>query len=281
MKVALRKIPLSALAFPLFLVAIIVGAWLGREALFSLFASSERLRSTIAKTGAWGPLVFVALQTLQVVVFWIPGEIAQIAGGYLFGVFHGTLLSVAGIALGSLLDFAAARFLGKRFVASLFGADKLARFDTIRTSPRAEAIFFLLFVIPGIPKDLLCFVAGLSSMRPLGFLAVSMVGRLPGIVGSSIMGAAAADGRGGLFIGVAIVAVVLFVAGVLGHDRIHAVLSALAAGRHRKDSSAAGDVPVGGEAEAPGSATTLREGQQGEGREPPREGDGTPRTKDI
>jgi uncharacterized membrane protein YdjX (TVP38/TMEM64 family) len=255
MKIAGRKIPLSALAFPLFICAVVGGAWVGRGALYALFASSERLRATVDASGAWGPLVFIALQVFQVVVFMIPGEIAQIAGGYLFGVVNGTLLSVIGIALGSLLDFAAARLLGQRFVVALFGKDKLESFDRIRTSPRSELIFFLLFVIPGIPKDLLCFVAGLSALHPLAFLAVSMVGRLPGIVGSSVMGAAAADGRGGIFVGVALVAVVLFVAGIFGRDRIHEVLSSLARGR-------------------PGRS-------EDEERAPRPEEDGRPRTKDT
>lgn len=261
MKRVRGRLPLSAFAFPLIFCALIVGAWLGHDYLFSLFASSERLRAAVAGFGAWGPLVFVSLQTVQVIVFMIPGEIPQIAGGYLFGVVNGTLLSVAGIALGSLVDFALARTLGKRFVASLFGNDQLERFDRIRTSPRAEAIFFLLFVIPGIPKDLLCFVAGLSAMRPLGFLAASLVGRLPGIVGSSVMGAAAADGHGGLFGGVAIVAAVLFVAGLLGRNRIHEVLSSLA---------------------SPSRSISSRPSKKGAaGQERRRAGDDTPRTKDT
>ncbi len=269
MKIAGRRLPLSALAFPLLLCALLVGAWIGRDALYALFASSERLREAVARYGGWGPLVFVALQTVQVIVFWIPGEIAQMAGGYLFGVLEGTLLSAIGIALGSLVDFSLARTLGKRFVAGLFGAARLDRFDKIRTSPRAEAFFFLLFVIPGIPKDLLCFVAGLSAMRPLGFLAVSMVGRLPGIVGSSVMGAAAADGRGDLFIGVGIVATVLFIAGILGRDRIHDVVSSLAA---------RGRPPA--ERDAPPLSSGQAKNGDGE-RAPPREAADTPRTKDT
>lgn len=192
-----------------------------------IFASVEKFRAFVEGTGAWGPLVFVALQLLQVVAFVLPGEISQIAGGYLFGVLRGTLLSALGIGAGSLVNFFAARVLGKRFVARIFGEEKLLRFDAIRTSPRAEAAFFLLFVIPGIPKDALCFVAGLSAMSPWAFLAVSMVGRMPGIVGSAVIGSAAGSGRSGLAAGIAVTAAVFFLAGLIWRERIHDVVSAL------------------------------------------------------
>ncbi|HCM27080.1 MAG: hypothetical protein A2Z99_11570 [Treponema sp. GWB1_62_6] len=190
---------------------------------FTAFGSSERLVQAVASTGPWGPFVFVLFQALQVVVFFLPGEIAQIAGGYLFGVARGTALSLLGIGIGSALDFLVARSLGRRFVAVLFGRPRLERFESILSSPRAAAAFFLLFVIPGIPKDLLCFVAGLSAIRVFPFLAISLIGRLPGIAGSSLMGAAVSDGKGGLFIAVALVAAFLFAAGVLMRERVHAL----------------------------------------------------------
>ncbi len=191
--------------------------------IFSAFGSSERLVQAVASTGPWGPLVFVVFQALQVVVFFLPGEIAQIAGGYLFGVARGTALSLLGIGIGSMLDFFLARSLGKRFVAVLIGRPRLERFESILSSPRAAVAFFLLFVIPGIPKDLLCFVAGLSEIRAFPFLAISLLGRLPGVAGSSLMGAAASEGKGGLFVAVALTAAFLFALGVLMRERVHAL----------------------------------------------------------
>lgn len=227
--------PLFALvAFPLVVVALLGAAFAFRDLLLPVFGSAKGLRAAVEGAGPWGPALFVGLQIVQVVVFVLPGEIVQIAGGYLFGALEGTLLSVLGIAIGSMLDFAAARLLGTRFVAALFGNEKLERFDALMASKRAEVSFFLLFVIPGIPKDLLCFVGGLSAMRPATFLAVSMIGRLPGIAGSAVMGAAASDGRPGLFAAVALVAAVLFVAGLLARDSIHDAVSSIARGKGRR-----------------------------------------------
>lgn len=196
----------------------------------NIFTSVESFKAFVLQTGPWGPLVFVALQILQVFIFVLPGEIAQIAGGYLFGLVEGTLLSLVGISAGSLLNFTLARMLGKPFVNRLFGKEKLERFDAILTSSRMETAFFLLFLIPGIPKDILCYVAGLSTMKFLGFLGVSMLGRLPGIVGSTAIGQAAGQGNRTVVIVISLVATLLFILGMRFHERIHGAIYAFSRG---------------------------------------------------
>ncbi len=214
--------------FPLFLVGSLGVAWIYRELLWAVFSSASAVRDTVEAAGNWGIALFIALQFLQVVVFVIPGEIVQIAGGWLFGMAEGSLFSAVGICAGSLANFAVARIFGRRFVETLFGFRTLDRFEGINRSRRAAVSFFVLFVVPGIPKDALCFVAGLTSMRPLTFVAVSMVGRLPGIVGSSVMGKAAFDGRYALFAAVAVAATLLFILGALFKERIHDLAASLA-----------------------------------------------------
>jgi uncharacterized membrane protein YdjX (TVP38/TMEM64 family) len=221
-----RKI-LALVAFPSLFVALIVLAVLLRRQLWDLFATTERLREWISAAGPTAPLVFVAIQALQVIVFFIPGEIPQVVGGYLFGLWAGTILSLAGIALGSLFTFSIARALGVPFVHALFNGSKVDRVRRILESPRAKLSFFLLFLIPGLPKDILCYAAGLSSMRLLVFLPFSTLGRLPGIVGSALMGQAAAARRWLLAGSVLAVAVVLFVIGYLFRERIQLLLERL------------------------------------------------------
>jgi uncharacterized membrane protein YdjX (TVP38/TMEM64 family) len=170
-----------------------------------------------------------------------------------------------------MFDFALARVLGKRFVAGLFGERKLERFDRITNSPRAEAAFFLLFVIPGMPKDVLCFVAGLSTLRPLTFLLVSMLGRVPGIVGSAVMGAAAYEGRTILLVTVAALAAVLFGLGAIFKDRIHDWIVALRAGSFKPGSAGSSSGNPAGGADAGFTVEPT----------PPLEGDGTPRSSDT
>ncbi len=219
---------LSLLAFPAVFLAILALGVVFRREIWALFTSSERLRSWIAAAGLKAPLLFVGVQALQVVVFFIPGEIPQIVGGYLFGFWQGTLLSLAGITLGACFNFLMARLLGVPFVRALFPGKDVERVRRLVESGRARLTFFLLFLIPGIPKDILCYAAGLSSL-PLGlFLLYSSLGRLPGVVGSALMGEAAAAQRWLLAGALMLLAVILFVVGFLLRDRLQALLARLA-----------------------------------------------------
>jgi uncharacterized membrane protein YdjX (TVP38/TMEM64 family) len=222
-----RKSPLAYIAFPLFIGIIVALILVFREQLWSLFKDREAIRGWIEGRGFWGPLAFVFLQIVQVVIFVIPGEIVQIAGGYAFGFWLGSLYTLVGIALGSLVNFYAGRLLGRPFVESLFDRDKIEKVEMVTGSGKGAAGFFLLFVIPGIPKDVLCYVAGVSKFKLLAFLGVSMAGRLPGILGSSYMGSAAYSGAYRGAIVVLATAAALFVLGLLFREKIQAFIARL------------------------------------------------------
>lgn len=224
---------LALAAFPALFAAIIALGIVFRRQLFGLFGSAQRLRSWIDSAGVLAPLLFMAMQALQVAVFFIPGEIPQVAGGYLFGVWKGSLLSLAGISVGAAFNFVMARVLGVPFVQALFPREKVDRVRRLADSPRARLSFFLVFLIPGIPKDILCYAAGLSSLGLPSFLIFSTLGRAPGILGSTLMGEAAAGKRWLLAGALLALAVVLFVAGFLLRDRIQAALERLARRRRR------------------------------------------------
>ncbi len=222
-----RKSLFAYVAFPLF-IALIVGLVLVfHDELWGLFRNRDAIRGWIEGRGLWGPFAFILLQVVQVVVFVIPGEVVQIAGGYAFGFWLGSLYSLIGITLGSLANFYAGRLLGRPFVESLFARDKIEKVEAVTGSGKAAAGFFLLFVIPGIPKDVLCYVAGVSKLRLLAFLGVSMAGRLPGILGSSYMGSAAYTGAWKGAVIVLVIAAALFVLGLVFRERIQAFMARL------------------------------------------------------
>ena len=225
---------LSMLAFPLLFVLFLVLAVVFWSDLWALFSSPQTLREWIRGTGVIAPLVFVTVQAFQVVFFFIPGEIPQVAGGYMFGLWMGTLLSLLGITLGATFNFLIARLLGVPFVNVLFSAEKVERTRRIAGSPKAKLSFFLFFLIPGIPKDVLCYVAGLSVMKLPVFLIFSTLGRIPGIIGSALIGDAAADRRWILAGTIFFVAAVLFVLGFLFRERIQRLLEEI--GRRRRGS---------------------------------------------
>lgn len=234
MKTRMSHKVLSYVGFPLFIAAILALLWLFRGDFYRIFASPARLRDWVRGWGYVAPLVFIALQFLQVVLFVIPGEVAQIAGGYIFGMWLGILYSLVGILLGSLFNFFLARLLGLPFVRAVFGESRLERFDTVLTSPRATIAFFVLFLIPGVPKDALCYIAGLSTIRLSLFMLVSTVGRLPGIVGSSALGGAAAERMWATVVSIAIAAGVLFVVGLFYRERLQLAVDRIVARRERR-----------------------------------------------
>lgn len=219
-----RKSPFAYIAFPLFVCLIVALVLVFRKELWGLFKDRESIRAWIGGRGIWGPAAYIGLQVIQVVIFVIPGELVQVAGGYVFGFGLGSLYTVLGICLGSLINFYAGRLLGRPFVESLFAREKIEEVEKVTGSGKGAAGFFLLFVIPGIPKDVLCYVAGVSTLRLLAFLGVSMAGRLPGILGSAYMGSAAYSGayRGAIL--VLAIAAALFALGLIFKEGIQSFI---------------------------------------------------------
>jgi uncharacterized membrane protein YdjX (TVP38/TMEM64 family) len=160
---------------------------------WDLLTDQDRFREWIESYGTYAAFVFMAAQAVQVILFFIPGEVTQMAGGYIFGLWAGLLLSYIGITLGSLAAFALARLFGHAVLDLLGGREALRRFDWLVYGRAGLWPMFVLFLIPGIPKDLLCYVAGLTSMRLGAFLLLSTVARFPGVLLSSLFGAGLAE----------------------------------------------------------------------------------------
>ncbi|MDP3177607.1 MAG: hypothetical protein Q8M76_06865, partial [Spirochaetaceae bacterium] len=100
-----RKSWFAFLAFPLFLGLILGSVFVFRDQFISIFRDREAIRTWVEGKGPWGPLLFMGLQVLQVVVFVVPGEIVQVAGGYVFGMWLGAFYSIVGLCAGSALNF--------------------------------------------------------------------------------------------------------------------------------------------------------------------------------
>jgi uncharacterized membrane protein YdjX (TVP38/TMEM64 family) len=268
----------ALVVFPLLVAALVVPVIIWHAELWKIFGSVRRIRDWVEGWGAVAPLVFMGIQAAQVIVFAIPGEVVQIAGGYLFGGSVGILLSLFGILVGSTAAFFLSRLLGRPFVAAVIPAAQLERVEKLLEARSSRVVFFLLFLIPGIPKDILCYIAGLTPMGFLFFLGVSTVGRLPGIAGSSLIGGAARSSRWVALGILSVGAIVLFVAGLLLRPRLQALIERIAsrkrppAGRERPRGS--GSAGRGGE--TPHGAAARRGAPTSSSR-PPRSARRTPR----
>jgi uncharacterized membrane protein YdjX (TVP38/TMEM64 family) len=185
----------AALALLGFLVgATIWGLVSGRLQHFTLILiefgqDRAAIRDYLRSWGALAPIVFVSMQALQVVVAPVPGEITGFVGGFVFGTWLSVLYSTIGLTLGSALAFAAARIMGFPLVKLLVKEQTLEKLHFV-TEPRGAVTAFLLFAIPGLPKDLLSYLLGLSPMRFTTFLLVCGLGRIPGTIVLALSGAA-------------------------------------------------------------------------------------------
>jgi len=183
---------------------------------YDAFTDKERIQQLLKTMGPLAPLIFIAVQTLQVVFAPIPGEATGFLGGFLFGVPLGMLYSTIGLTLGSTLAFLLGRWLEVHFVARIVKPETLKRFDFLMEHQGALVAFFF-FVIPGFPKDYLCFILGLSQMPLKLFLVLSTVGRLPGTLMLTLQGAKVYEGDY-LFSGI-LIALCLLLGGVLYYYR--------------------------------------------------------------
>ena len=154
----------------------------------AIYSNSDKLSKFLQSLGPYSPAVFVLLQILQVVAAPFPGELTGVAGGYVYGETMGFLLSTVGLTMGSWVAFELASILGRPFVERFVSQEVLQKFDFLTTNTGAT-ICFLLFLIPGFPKDYLCYLLGLSRMKLSTFLIVSIIGRTPGTYLLTIQGA--------------------------------------------------------------------------------------------
>lgn len=138
-----------------------------------------RVARFLISLGPYSSAVFILLQALQVVASPIPGELTGVVGGYVYGKLFGFFLSTVGLTLGSWISFEVARVLGRPFVEKFVRKQILDKFDFVTTNT-GTMVCFLLFILPGFPKDYLCYALGLSRMSLSAFVIISTIGRMPG-----------------------------------------------------------------------------------------------------
>ncbi len=182
----------------------------GLHYLEDLLEKREHLRQFVLSLGPFGPLGFIALQVLQVILSPIPGEATGFLGGFLFGKWLGLIYSTIGLSLGSFLAFFISRQF-RRFVQPWLQRSELYwKFEGLLEHQGIFVCFFL-YVFPGFPKDFLCYLLGLTRMPWQVFVFISTVGRIPGTLMLSWQGAEIYQGN---FMGFIIL--LLFSAAVAG-----------------------------------------------------------------
>ncbi len=179
--------------------------------IYLTFLDRKRLAAFVKSYGSFSPLIFIALQIFQVLFAPIPGEVTGFIGGFLYGNFFGVLYSTIGLGLGSWLAFIFARWAGHPLVERVVSYKTIQRFDYLMAH-QGSWIAFLLFLIPGFPKDYLCYILGLGHMNLKTFLVISTVGRFLGTVILTMQGHLVREKNYlvlGIVIGVSLLAVLI------------------------------------------------------------------------
>ena len=211
--ILLRVILWTSVSALILLVFYIYHEGLWREIVrsYRFFFEPKRLRLFIASFGPLASLVFVLVQSLQVVVAPVPGEITGFVGGLLFGVTEGLILSTIGLTVGSLVAFGITRYFGIGFVEKIVKKEYIDKFNYFVTH-KGSNITFILFLLPGFPKDSLCYLLGLTRIRLVDFLFLNIFGRLPGTLMLTLQGNAVKEGRYQAFFWLLILSIVLIAA---------------------------------------------------------------------
>ena len=198
----------------LVLVCATVMVFVGKP-LVAFVSDAEVFRAWVEQKAWLGRFAFLGMLLFQVVFAFIPGGVFEVAGGYAFGAIEGTILSVIGTTLGSAAVFLLVKKYGLKFVLLFFSQEKLDSVQFMHNKKRLYLIVFIAFIIPGTPKDLLCYVAGLTDMKLGVWLLITSVARIPAITISTIGGNAIGTESYAVALGIFVLIMILCAAGII------------------------------------------------------------------
>lgn len=206
--------------FAVILIGIPLYIWFYQPQLLEDFSSIKSIESWLMKYKTAGGFVYLGMQVIQIIICIIPGQALQFAVGYIYGFWIGIILSIVGAVLGSVIVYYIARFLGKDAVHIFFGERKVTEMIDNMNSRKGLVITFIIFLIPGIPKDICSYAAGLSDLKLKPYLIVSLIARIPGMAGSLLIGHQIHTEEYTSAIIIVVVAVVLFLLGMIYRKQV-------------------------------------------------------------
>jgi len=200
--------------------------WAQAGRIYNSLYSRYRLKRILLSYGAYSPLAYILLQIVQVIVAPIPGGAIEFLGGYLFGANAGFIYSMIGLIIGAAGAFGLARIFERVAVEKFVSPQTRKKFDYL-VGHEGVILSFLLFLIPGFPKDALCYILGLTPMHWGIFLVISTIGRIPGTLMACLQGAKAFDHQYKTLIILSGASALMLLAFYVYHDEIHHLIKKL------------------------------------------------------
>ncbi len=156
--------------------------------MLEFFKKPEQVRAWVEEKGMVGRVAYVGMVAVQVVIALIPGEPLEIAAGYVFGTLEGTILCLLGTTIGSIIVFLFVKTWGMKAIEPFFSKEQIEKIPILNNPQKLELLTFILFFIPGTPKDILTWAAGLTPIQFHHWMLITIVARFPSIITSTIGG---------------------------------------------------------------------------------------------
>lgn len=182
-------------------------------------ALREKFTDFVDSLGFAGYLLIFGIQVIQVVIPIIPGEAVELMAGALYGGIGGLATCLLGSVLASSVIFIVVRRYGQPLLERLFPKHKLKEFGFVKDSRKLEAVIFILFLVPGTPKDVFTYIAGTTPIPVARFLAISTFARIPSVISSTFIGDQVISGNWRVALVITIITLVVGLAGIFLHDR--------------------------------------------------------------
>ena len=173
-------------------VALAIGGyffWINKDIIINLLTDVQTLKKFIESFGAASIFVGVGIYALQIFVAVLPGEIVEVLLGILYGSWGGLAFCLVGHVIGSLFIFQLTKRYGMKFVQRFISEEKMSKINLFNDPNKLNALTFVLYLIPGTPKDLFTYVLGLTPMKCSTFLLITCVAKIPSIFTSTLVGA--------------------------------------------------------------------------------------------
>lgn len=196
--------------------------------------NQEKFKNYIENMGFKGWLVLLTIQIFQIFIAFIPGEIVELLAGILYGAWGGLLLCLIGISIASVLIYYTVKLFANKYMIKY--KEKLKTYNFLNNPKKIHIYFFILFLIPGLPKDIFIYLAPFLPIKFASFLIVSLIARIPSIISSTIVGSSIVKGNYLLSIIIFAIFLVLGVLGILFNDKIINLF------KHKKDTNTSNNV---------------------------------------
>lgn len=188
------KIKIFKIIIMILVIALLIGITIYLFPVIKNLSTSEgqmEFKNKVNESGFLGMLTLFGLQVAQIFLFILPGEPLEILAGMCYGGIGGTIFITVSVFIISTVIFFIVRKLGRKFVYDFCSEEKVKKIENsklFKNAKKIESIMLILFIIPGTPKDLLVYIAGLLPIKPFRFIMISTFARLPSVISSTFAG---------------------------------------------------------------------------------------------